>query len=415
MLTGNNGILQRAVEAKKKTEEEQIIEEAQMDILSTQSSKLADALSEVELEGILSPKYGTLSTEEERTIDKKLTTTDGKYVIPVSKIYNGELKVSLPTIADADEKNYYGNFIDYDVDLDGTTNDYDWKIFYYDKNNKNLYIIAEDYVPMANSLMPTITGRTEDSSNPYSLYWLNNNGNIPNGKDGSVDIFGDATHNVATKTLNFANKFLADWKPKVTGTNSASENPNAKMVATLMDTSLWANFANSTKINGLTNKADELSAIGGPTLEMWVKSWNKMHGASSDDARTEGASALELYYASNATGYFVGTSANPEKSSSYYAYQSGTTGYTDTLYYPHPLDSNGNPDTFTTTNNCYGYWLASPSANYTGSVMLVYCGGSVYLRSFLSPDLGVRPVVCLPSDITATWNETDGVWNIIKK
>ena len=130
MLTGNNGILQRAVEAKKKTEEEQIIEEAQMDILSTQSSKLADALSEVELEGILSPKYGTLSTEEERTIDKKLTTTDGKYVIPVSKIYNGELKVSLPTIADADEKDYYGNFIDYDVDLDGTTTDYDWKIFY---------------------------------------------------------------------------------------------------------------------------------------------------------------------------------------------------------------------------------------------------------------------------------------------
>ena len=98
MLTGNNGILQRAVEAKKKTEEEQIIEEAQMDILSTQSSKLADALSEVELEGILSPKYGTLSTEEERTIDKKLTTTDGKYVIPVSKIYNGELKVSLPIV-----------------------------------------------------------------------------------------------------------------------------------------------------------------------------------------------------------------------------------------------------------------------------------------------------------------------------
>ena len=226
MLTGNNGILQRAVEAKKKTEEEQIIEEAQMDILSTQSSKLADALSEVELEGILSPKYGTLSTEEERTIDKKLTTTDGKYVIPVSKIYNGELKVSLPTIADADEKDYYGNFIDYDVDLDGTTTDYDWKIFYND--GTNIYIIAEDYVPMANSLMPTITGRTENSSNPYSLYWSSGNkNNIQNGKDGSADIFGDATHNVPNKTLNLANKFLADWKPKVTGTNSASEYSNA--------------------------------------------------------------------------------------------------------------------------------------------------------------------------------------------
>lgn len=406
MLTGNNGILQRAVEAKKKTEEEQIIEEAQMDILSTQSSKLADALSEVELEGILSPKYGTLSTEEERTIDKKLTTTDGKYVIPVSKIYNGELKVSLPTIADADEKNYYGNFIDYDVDLDGTTNDYDWKIFYYDKNNKNLYIIAEDYVPMANSLMPTITGRTENSSNPYSLYWLNNNGNIPNGKDGSVDIFGDATHNVATKTLNFANKFLADWKPKVTGTNSASENSNAKMVATLMDTSLWANFATSTKINGLTNKADELSAIGGPTLEMWVKSWNAKHGTESDDTNK-----LQLYYASNATGYFVGTSENPDTIANirtgqgYYADQSGTTGYTDPLYYP--------PNS--AVRNCYGYWLASPSAAIPSGVMLVGCDGSVNISDFNDASCGVRPVVCLPSDITATWNETDGVWNIIKK
>ena len=414
MLTGNNGILNRAGEARDITEEKQIIEEAQLDILAQQASKLSGDLTEAELEGILSPKYGTLSTEEERTIDKKLTTKEGK-IIPVSKIYNGELKVSLPTIADADEKNYYGNFIDYDVDLDGTTNDYDWKIFYYDKNNKNLYIIAEDYVPMANSLMPTITGRTENSSNPYSLYWPYNSGNIQNGKDGSADIFGDATHNVATKTLNIANKFLDDWKPKVTGTNSASENSNAKMVATLMDTSLWANFATSTKINGLTNKADELSAIGGPTLEMWVKSWNKMHGASSDDARTEGASALELYYASNATGYFAGTSANPETSSSYYAYQSGTTGYTDTLYYPHPLDSNGNPDTFTTTNNCYGYWLASPSAGSTGHVMDVYCSGYVYSGNFTYASGGVRPVVCLPSDITATWNETDGVWNIIKK
>ena len=411
MLTGNNGILQRAVEAKKKTEEEQIIEEAQMDILSTQSSKLADALSEVELEGILSPKYGTLSTEEERTIDKKLTTTDGKYVIPVSKIYNGELKVSLPTIADADEKNYYGNFIDYDVDLDGTTNDYDWKIFYYDKNNKNLYIIAEDYVPMANSLMPTITGRTQNSSKPYSLYWPYNSGNIQNGKDGSADIFGDATHNVATKTLNFANKFLADWKPKVTGTNSASENSNAKMVATLMDTSLWANFATSTKINGLTNKADELSAIGGPTLEMWVKSWNKMHGASSDDARTEGASALELYYASNATGYFLGTSENPDTIASiytgegYYACQTGTTGYTDPLYYPHT----------SAVDNCYGYWLASPSAWPPNRAMCVFYDGDVHYNSFDTNCFGVRPVVCLPSDITATWNETDEVWNIIKK
>ena len=401
MLTGNNGILQRAVEAKKKTEEEQIIEEAQMDILSTQSSKLADALSEVELEGILSPKYGTLSTEEERTIDKKLTTTDGKYVIPVFKIYNGELKVSLPTIADADEKDYYGQTIDYDVNLDETTDDYDWKIFYND--GTNIYIIAEDYVLMDNCSLVTnsSTGRSDEYATvaPYSLFWPSNNGYIiQNGKDGSADIFGDATHDVATKTLNLANKFLADWKPKVTGTNSASENSNAKMVATLMDTSLWANFATSAKVSGLTSKAGELSAIGGPTLEMWVESWNTIHGSESDDTNK-----LQLYYASNVTGYFVGTSANPDTTSSYWVDQTETTGYNDSLYYPHKSE----------VDYCYGYWLASPSASI--DVMVVGSYGSVYYSYYYNSDYGVRPVVCLPSDITATWNETDGVWNIIKK
>ena len=92
MLTGDNGILQRAGEAKERTDEEQIIEEARMDILSTQASKLIDSLTESDLEGMLSPKYGILSTEEERTIDKKLTTTDGE-IIPVSKIYSGTLKI----------------------------------------------------------------------------------------------------------------------------------------------------------------------------------------------------------------------------------------------------------------------------------------------------------------------------------
>ena len=409
MLTGDNGILTRAGEAKERTDEEQIIEEARMDILSTQATKLTDALTEAELEGILSPKYGTLSTEE-RTIDKKLTTTDGKYVIPVSKIYNGELKVSLPTIADADEKNYYGNFIDYDVDLDGTTNDYDWKIFYYDKNNKNLYIIAEDYVPTTNTLlgnvMTSIGAKTDTKTIcPYSVYWDYNNGNIQcntykNGTilgaaNGAADIFTNRP--IGTAFLE-GKGLLKAWKEKTT----TSEYSNAKMTASLMDTKVWEGFAGGTLPAGVSGTS---YAIGGPTLEMWVESWKKMHGASSDDASTEGASALELYYASNATGYFVGISANPETSSSYYAYQLGTTGYADPLYYPHT----------SAVDYWYGYWLASPSADFTSGVMYVDCSGSVGASRFDGTLNGVRPVVCLPSDITATWNETDGVWNLIKK
>ena len=411
MLTGDNGILLRAGEARDITEEKQIIEEAQLDILAQQTSKLSGDLTEAELEGILSPKYGTLSTEEKRTIDKKLTTKDGKYIIPVSKIYNGRLSIlTIPTIADADEKDYYGQPIDYDVDLgkytDGETDldldgkpQYDWKIFYND--GTNIYIIAEDFVPMNNcsNLTTSVTNRTDGGTTyPYSLYWY---GNIDNNKTGSVDIF---TSN-PSKTSKLADKFLSYWKPQVTGDNDASEKSNAKMVATLMDTNLWNNFATSTKVSELTDKADEFAAIGGPTLEMWIKSWN---GKYPDD---------KLYCDNaNSYGYYV-KAGNSPSNNDYYIEDSvmqSKTGYGETLYFPHPLVNNSY-DTFTTSNNCYGYWLASSTAQDESNIMFVECDGYVAMQYYGNRYCGVRPVVCLPSDITATWNETDGVWNIIKK
>ena len=88
MLTGDNGILKRAAEAKKETEIQQIIENARIDIINTQLSKQSGVITDNELEEILTSKYGTLSTEEENIVDKTLTTTDGKYKIPVSKIYD---------------------------------------------------------------------------------------------------------------------------------------------------------------------------------------------------------------------------------------------------------------------------------------------------------------------------------------
>lgn len=113
MLSGDNGVLQRATDASEKTDKQQIIEEAQIDIMALKTSKLGDDISEEELEELLSPKYGTLSTEEKRTIDKKLTTKNEKYVIPVSSIYNGELQPAIPTVGNTlevgDYVKYQGN------------------------------------------------------------------------------------------------------------------------------------------------------------------------------------------------------------------------------------------------------------------------------------------------------------------
>ncbi len=85
-LTGENGLLNRATEAKNETDIANIKEEIQTDILSEQAENEGN-ISDNTLKGILE-KYGVLS-EEEKLIDKTLTTTKGNHEIKVVDIFNG--------------------------------------------------------------------------------------------------------------------------------------------------------------------------------------------------------------------------------------------------------------------------------------------------------------------------------------
>lgn len=85
-LMGNNGLINKAKDAKIKTEIASIKEEIQTDILGKQVENNGN-ISDDSLKEILE-KYGTLS-EEEKLTDKTLTTTKGNYEIKVSDIFNG--------------------------------------------------------------------------------------------------------------------------------------------------------------------------------------------------------------------------------------------------------------------------------------------------------------------------------------
>lgn len=84
--------MQKVTDAKQTSEREKIVENAKLDILAKITEKKGEDLTESELEEILiSPNYstqGTLSSEE-NIIERTLTSKDGKYEIPVSKIYSG--------------------------------------------------------------------------------------------------------------------------------------------------------------------------------------------------------------------------------------------------------------------------------------------------------------------------------------
>ncbi len=96
-LMGNNSLINKANNAKIETEITSIKEEIQTEILSEQAGNQG-SISDSSLKTILE-KYGTLS-EEEKLIDKTLTTTKGNHEIKVADIFNGT------TVKDAPLKPY---------------------------------------------------------------------------------------------------------------------------------------------------------------------------------------------------------------------------------------------------------------------------------------------------------------------
>lgn len=94
ILTGDNGLLNKAKDTKTATEIAKIKEEIQTDISGKQAENEGN-ISDDTLKGILE-KYGVLSEAEEKLIDKTLTTTKGNYEIKVADIFNGTTVKDIP-------------------------------------------------------------------------------------------------------------------------------------------------------------------------------------------------------------------------------------------------------------------------------------------------------------------------------
>ena len=124
----------------------------------------------------------------------------------------------------------------------------------------------------------------------------------------------------------------------------------------LKNTTAWSNFTNG--IVGAT-------ATGSPTAELLMSSYNTKNGTDVDY-----------------TTY-------PDLDSSTEDYD---------LYVPHTE----------AVSDCDGYWLASPCVDASDAVWDVDCGGFVNCASDCADYLGARPVISLPSSITAEL--VNGVW-----
>ena len=146
-----------------------------------------------------------------------------------------------------------------------------------------------------------------------------------------------------------------------------------KAVAYLLDTDVWNVYK--------TDKADY--AIGGPTVEMLMKSYSKKMGVDYQAKAT------------SATGYQI----SKDDGANWASYYSGMLSTSETLYV---LPSNS-------TSGANAMWLASPSAYNGNTVMYVNCNGTVYCDNYGNDNIGFRPVVSLKSGISVTKNDNGSV------
>ena len=343
MLTGNNGILQKAETAKESSAEAEGEEKINLAILAvkTQTNGGFDQkLLQEELK-----KYGLTGTKGENettvTVNEKTYTIDDEGNVTSKETIKD---ITAKMVAENPEK-YYGLKV---TNYTSTNGQDDWRIFYSD--GTHIFLITGDYVDLsvANRLNSN-TGMTKQGSK-YRVNW------------------SSAPSSLQTVEDTVKTRFMA------TGYTLNSSNSNSKCVSTLLNASNWESYKDN---NGMAEYA-----VGGSTIEMWVDSWNKRYPSDKIYCNN-----------TNNTGYYVGTSSNPTSTS---IDLSAKEGYNNSLYYPHHTEtSDGN-------NECLYYLLASPSAYMDRLLSSVSCYGSVndnYLDygNFVTV---LRPVVSLNSEVT---------------
>lgn len=321
--------------------------------------------------------------ENEFVASTNFTQNNGYYYLCVM-INNQEIWFDYPiNISKTKFTSFYGEYVDYDKDLgikldsnlqtDSNSQsdlNYDWKIFYQDEDT--VYIIAKDYVRWSTITNQETLNNSPASGNPYALTW---NNSIP--KNGVNDIF----YSDNEKTTKLANKYLSGWKNIINNNNiTTNENDNAKITALLMDTNIW---------ESLTNNSN-LYAIGCPTIEMWVNSWNDIYENQ------------QIYLSNdiNGIGYNIGSENNTDIS---YTIDNNWNGFNDKMYFPHDNIVSG----------CEGYCIASPSSVSDKKLIRVDRTRTIGNTGSFKQHGSLRPVVCIPSNIKILWNSNDKIWHII--
>ena len=334
-LTGDNGILNQARKAKDKTTEAESIERVQVEVAG--SYGIDGTIDKEQLNKNLKNINGLIYNRKALSDSNKIanlpaTVTLNGYDIEIDA--NGGVEKIPEIIAKirANPQAYYGKKVTNYKASDSDTNTY--RIFYVDKDN---YF-----------------------KDGYNTIYLK--------ADFSGSVSCSTSYDASQTLIKRMNPLWATKGNTVKAETTTISNEKEQAAAWLCDPSKWTAYCDTDKAN---------YAIGGPSVEMYVKSYNQTHG---DDA-------LGCQYQTNNVPGYIYKVKDKIQNDGWY-----TNG--DTLDYSMTYKSmycgqNGNKTGY--------WWLASPSAYGPYRVCLVY-GRSAYLYyNSYNADCGVSPLVSLKS------------------
>ena len=304
--------------------------------------------------------YDKAGNEKEST-----NTVTGLKVSAVYKNITAQMVAEHPEL-------YYGLTV---TNYESQNGQNDWKIFYSDwkenPNDAHIFLITGGYVRLKDENGNTDTNKMDNnvganSVNEYSIAWKDNpklqiNLNEEGEEDNQLD-------------QKVKMRFMA------TGFTLNESYRKSKYASALLNAKNWEKYKDN------NNKAEY--AIGGVTIEMWMKSWNNLYNSKDDN---------QLSWECNGVGYLLkkGKDESADRIN-----LSGTEGYNNKLFYPYHTDN----------NEIYRYWTSSPSGAYNFNfreIIQIFCNGRVNYGSSIADNIytsdvycGFRPVVSLKKDIT---------------
>ncbi len=337
-LTGENGIITQASNATEKTNIENAREKIMLEVLDSY-----DTTGNINMDTLKENLENNLGIDVSNVGASLPTGTiilDGYdfYIDEDAEVIYGEAPLIFAKEINATN---YGDYVEYPIDLnqDGDLTN-DWKIFY--DNDEYVFLISEDYISNTSTFL-NLSDAKILTSDTHNFYW-------------------DTSELVNLQEVT--NDILMLFK--ATGYTLNDNYENSRITSTLLNTDNWTGLVNSTYAD---------FAIGGPTIEMWMASWNE-----------KGYTNL---YCNNTNdyGYYIGITSIPTTTIQYLTSTDiEKSGYNDKLYFPHTVSYNSSG----------GYWLVGPAATNASGLYAVTWRGRI---DFFGNGYHYRTTTCCLSKI----------------